>query len=326
MLLEGKVNKKIIYLSVLLPIILVAIFFSLKASPVSNRVDYVEFRISKGESLDSVAERLSSNKLIRSPFVFKILGIATGSSKKIQPGQFDLSPHLSAAAIISKFVKAGNGSITITIPEGLTVYEVDKILNEASVIHPGELIQFSKDKKIEGRLFPDTYKFLTNTKIEEVVEIFIDNFNKKIAPVLSYDPKNQEENLILASMIQEEIPNPEEQKIAAGVLKKRVKVGMPLQVDATICYAKRVKSPEKWAGCHPLTTLDMKIDSPYNTYLYKGWPPGPIASPGLSAVSAAVEPEASPYWFYLSDPLSRRTIFSENLEEHNRNILTFLKS
>ncbi|MEK9173432.1 MAG: endolytic transglycosylase MltG [Patescibacteria group bacterium] len=326
MLLVEKINKKIVYLFVFMPIILVAIFFSLEASPVSNKANYEEFYVSKGESLDSVAERLGASKLIRSPLVFKILGLATGSSKKIQPGQFDLSPHLSTAAIISKFVKAGSGSITVTIPEGLTIYEVDKILSEASVISPGALIRLSKDKKIEGRLFPDTYKFLTNTKTEEIVDIFIDNFDKKVGSILGNDPKNQEENLILASLIQEEIPDPGEQKIAAGVLKKRVKVGMPLQVDATICYAKRVRSAEKWASCYPLTPLDMKIDSTYNTYLYKGWPPGPIASPGFSAVSAAVEPQDSPYWFYLSDPLSRRTVFSENLEEHNRNISTFLKS
>ncbi len=326
MLLGEKVNKKIVYLLVFMPIVLVAIFFSLEASPVSNKANYAEFSISKGESLDSVAERLGRSKLIRSPLVFKILGLATGSSKKIQPGQFDLSPHLSAAAIIDEFVKAGNGSIPITIPEGLTIYEVDKILSDASVISPGALIRFSKDKKIEGHLFPDTYKFLTDTKVEEVVDIFIDNFNKKVGSILGSDPEEREENLILASLIQEEIPDPEEQKIAAGVLKKRVKAGMPLQVDATICYAKRVKSAEKWVTCYPLTSLDMKINSAYNTYLYKGWPPGPIASPGFSAVSAAVEPRVSPYWFYLSDPLSRRTVFSENLEEHNRNILTFLKS
>lgn len=326
MLLEGKLKKKIFILGFILPILLIALFLNYKISPVSGSADYFTFSISKGDSLDAVATRLGDGGVIRSPLAFKVLGFMTGASTKIQPGRYELSPHLSAPVILNKLSRGGNGSISITIPEGLTIYEVDNILSDASVIKPGELVSFSKKEKIEGRLFPDTYKFLPDTKIDEVVDVFLANFNKKAMPILTRDLKNLEINLTLASILQEEIPDPEEQKIASGILKKRIAAGMPLQVDSSICYAKRAKLAKNWSSCYPLTSLDMKINSPYNTYLYKGWPPGPIASPGLSAVLAAVEPADSPYWFYLSDPLTKRTVFAEDLEDHNRNITTFLKS
>ena len=108
---------------------------------------------------------------------------------------------------------------------------------------------------------------------------------------------------------------------------------MPLDVDATVCYAKllenqasRPAASQVAQACYPLTALDFKIDSPYNTYLYRGLPPGPIGNPGVSAIMAAIHPVVSPYWYYLSDPKTGKTIFAKTLDEQTQNRVKYLGS
>jgi UPF0755 protein len=121
--------------------------------------------------------------------------------------------------------------------------------------------------------------------------------------------------------LEKEVPDFEEQKIAAGIFLKRMDVGMALQADATVIYA---KCSGKFAGCASLTRLDFKIDSPYNTYFYAGLPPAPISNPSAKTIEAASKAEKSDYWYYLSDPETQKTIFSKTLEEHNDNRASYL--
>ncbi len=170
----------------------------------------------------------------------------------------------------------------------------------------------------EGYLFPDTYRFYVGSDPQLVVQTLLDTFERKAAPILAKQPGAIEKNVIIASLLEKEVTSTEDRRIVAGILKKRLEAGMPLQVDATVCYAKKLISDAiPGAPCYPLEPLDFKIDSPYNTYLYKGLPPGPIGNPGLDALTATVQAQASPYWFYLTDPATKRTIFSTTLAEHN---------
>ena len=137
---------------------------------------------------------------------------------------------------------------------------------------------------------------------------------------LSMESENLEETLILASLIQEEIKDPFEMRIGAGILKKRLEAGIPLQIDTTLCYLKGVDG----MGCLPITQADKALDSPYNTYLYRGLPPGPISNPGLDAIRATLNPANSPYLYYVSDPKTGRTIFGKTLDEHNQNVIKYL--
>ena len=321
-----KNKKRLTPLIILIPVLLGTIFLDYELKSPSTIPDYKLFFISKGDSFASIVDRLSKENLIRSPIAFELTAFLTGSSGRILPGRYELSPHLSGFAIIKEITNPGNGEVKIVVPEGLTVFEVDKILSDQKIIASGELVKFSQGKQIEGKLFPDTYKFSVGSKVEDVVRIFLDNFNQKAGTLLGRDLKNFETNLIAASIIQKEVPDSEEQKVVAGIFKKRVESGMPLQVDASICYIKRQNNPNSGNGCYPLTPVDFKIDSPYNTYLHKGWPPGPISSPGLSAITATLEPKASLYWFYLSDPATGKTVFSESFAEHKDNISIFLRS
>jgi len=221
-------------------------------------------------------------------------------------------------------------TIRITVPEGYTVARVDELLSEKKVIAPGALLGFdssSLDKEycflekgdgLEGFLFPDTYEFFLGSSAKVVTEKFLDNFNRRAAGLVC-GKEAPGEIVIMASLIEKEIPDFEsDRNIVSGILWKRMEFGMPLQVDASLCFA---SNP---LGCGD-SGIDLKMDSLYNTYLYYGLPPGPIANPGLSAIIAALNPEESPYWYYISDPKTKKTVFSKSLDEHNRNIVKYLK-
>lgn len=316
-------NRNKISLSLVVLVILVTIFLNSGLQAPAEASDYKIFRVDSGESFDSIVSRLEIEGLIKSSAITKIYSLLTGSAHRLKPGVYELSPHLNGDSIISRLTK-GTDQIKVRIPEGSNVYDVDSILAEAKIIRAGELVSYSKNHPIEGYLFPDTYQFFLDSDIPQVVETFRKNFDTEAGPLLA-KTANPQDILILASLIEKEVPSFEDRKIVAGLLKKRLKIGMALQVDSTICYAKWLENPES-GPCHPFGPLDMKINSPYNTYQYKGLPPGPISSPGVSAVRAVVEAEDSPYLFYISDPATHKTIFAENLEAHNQNILVYLKN
>ncbi len=209
--------------------------------------------------------------------------------------------------------------IIISIPEGKTASEINSILQDAGILRAGASL-FSVSRDLEGYLFPDTYRFFASSTASVVVEKFIANFKDKGEPLLRRDVRNFQRNLILASLVEKEVLGFEDRKIVAGILIKRLSIGMPLQVDATLCYIKLYANSDvdpSGKRCYPITKADKTVDSSYNTYLYKGLPTGPIANPGQEAILAVLEAKETPYWFYLNDPLTGRTVFSRTLEEHN---------
>jgi UPF0755 protein len=159
-------------------------------------------------------------------------------------------------------------------------------------------------------LFPDTYYFPIDVSGKEVVDTMLKNFERKITPYLKEiekSGKTLKEIIIMASLIEKEVKTKEEKELASGVLWKRLKVGMPLQVDATINYITGKNTTK-------ILLEDLKIDSPYNTYKYKGLPPAPICNPGLESILAALYPKESDYWYYLSKP-DGQTLFFKDYEE-----------
>ena len=309
----------------------VFLFFLL---PVSRQPEVRPIEISSGMGVRMIADRLEELKIIRSSGTFLIFSVFSGSAHILKPGNYQLSPASSTPEIISFLSRGPKKDIAITFPEGVTLRDIDFLLSRAGVIAPGTLINFPitsialsypflRDAQSpEGFLFPDTYRFFINSQTSEVIEKFLDAFKKKAWPMLpGTDFKNK---LIIASMIEKEVPEPKDRRIVSGILHKRLNVGMPLQVDATVCYAKE-EAARAAVPCLPLTPLDFAMDSPYNTYQQNGWPPGPIGNPGLEAIRAALRPQTSPYWYYLSDPATQRTIFSATLEEHAQNKAKYLK-
>ncbi|MBU2101637.1 endolytic transglycosylase MltG [Patescibacteria group bacterium] len=202
----------------------------------------------------------------------------------------------------------------ITIIEGWSVAEVNEALKEKGILTDGEI-----EDELEGYLFPDTYEFFLDSTVTVVKERFQENLGRQLEKI-GIEARGEELHkiIIMASLLEKEVQNLKEKRIASGVLWKRLENGVPLQVDATLCY---IKNAEK---CLPITASDKKIDSAYNTYLYRGLPPGPIGNPGADSILAAANPAVSPYWYYLSDQVSGETIFAKTLDEHNQNIIKYL--
>jgi UPF0755 protein len=319
-------NRFIVAGSVVVIFFIVLFFFSLR--PASSDSAPVVFEIQHGESFHDIVHGLSAAHLIQSSFAFEILSLADGGAFHLKPGLYQLDAAMSAPAILGELTSQAGQAVTVTIPEGENIYEIDAALANALVIHPGDLIQYDKEQiaedggqdTLEGRLFPDTYQFARGSSIKDIVQKFLDNFQAKAAPLLGNNGSSTaaQNTLILASILEKEVPTQTDQQIVAGILQKRIAVGIPLDVDATVCYAMLQQGGTCAVG------LNFKLDSPYNTYLYKGLPPAPIGNPGVQAISAALHPQSSPYWYYLSDPKTGKTIYAVTLGEQNANVRRYL--
>jgi UPF0755 protein len=182
------------------------------------------------------------------------------------------------------------------------------------------LNQASAISGLEGYLFPDTYYMFKNADFQDIADVFLQNFDKKITPKIRDDiaraNKNLHDIIIMASLIEKEVISDQDRKIVSGILWNRLRIGIPLQVDATISYVKKQHNMAN-APSGRISHADLLLKSPYNTYLHRGLPAGPIGNPGLSAITAAIHPTPSTYLYYLSTP-DGRTIFSRTLEEHNK--------
>ena len=265
------------------------IFVISQTKPISKDTSDKYFLILRGTSASQVADDLRKSGLIRSPLLFKAYMKFTGISQKIQAGQYKLSPSFSLFKLISVITK-GPIEIWVTIPEGLTNKETaEKFVSSLSPSNPssfeGEFLNLSKSK--QGYLFPETYLFPYDAKPGLIVNKMLATFDSKVGSV-SY------EKLVIASIIEEETKTDLERPIVAGILYKRLKARWPLQVDV---------APE--------------------TYKRLGLPQAPIANPGLISIKAALNPEDSPYWFYIHDS-DENIHYAKTVEEHNLNISKYL--
>ena len=196
--------------------------------------------------------------------------------------------------INSALVDGPKEDAAITVIEGETLAEVEKELVAKGVLKSGALTR-RRGKSLEGFFFPDTYRFFINSDPEDVIGRFMKNFYERAMPILK-DASDAYKALIIASIIEKEIPFSEDRPIVAGILYRRLAIGMALQVDAA-----------------PIT------------YEQPGLPKTPIANPGADAMTAAVHPQKSEYLYYLSDPKTRKTIFSKTFDEHVANKFKYLR-
>ncbi|TSC88789.1 MAG: hypothetical protein G01um10143_846 [Parcubacteria group bacterium Gr01-1014_3] len=265
----------------------------------------IVFRVNSGDGFREIAASLEQQRLIRSPIFFKLYSVLTGSAHRFKPGSYELNSNMSGAKIVSVLVRGPKEDVEIVVTEGEDLLYIDKKLSASNVL-PAKALRNYQGKSLEGFLFPDTYRFFPSTEVDDVVGRFLNNFYKKAMPEL-VAADNVYQALIVASMIEKEVPFDEDRPLVAGIIYRRLAIDMPLQIDATVDYAKEVGN------------------SKYDTYQYYGLPPTPISNPGLSAIRAAVHPQKSDYLYYLSDPKTKKTIFSKNFEEHKENKWKYLR-
>ncbi|MFA6397283.1 MAG: endolytic transglycosylase MltG [Candidatus Paceibacterota bacterium] len=313
-------TKKIILVLLVLLIFLVTSFRFLISAPSNFPIDKI-YTVEEGSSLTKASNDLRESNIIRNKNAFQFFSILFGDDKNIIAGDYFFDKKMNVIEIALRISKGYRNlnEIKITIPEGYSVKEMSETLSEKlPYFNKEEFMNMAKDK--EGYLFPDTYFLYPKSKTSEIIKIFEDNFDKKIKSInddLEKTDKNLKQIITMASIIEKEANKDGDREVVSGILWKRIKIGLPLQVDATFLYI-------NGKGSSDLTVDDLKIDSLYNTYKYKGLPPGPICNPGIKSILAAIYPESSPYLYYLHDK-DGNIHYAKTFAEHKKNKSLYLK-
>ena len=282
-----------------------------------NRLVHVE----EGMTLDRIAQTFKESDIIRSEILFKTFVRIFAGDTGALAGDYFFENKQSVAGVARRVSRAiyGLSPVRITIPEGATVADMATLYAETfQDINREDFLAAAAAK--EGFLFPDTYLFLPNVTVEQVIAEMEENFAKKIKILEKEEGGFQRpvrDIVIMASLLEKEARRIETKRIISGILWKRIEIGMPLQVDAVFPYIIGKNTFE-------VTLDDLNVDSPYNTYKYRGLPVGPIANPGMDSLRAAVTPIETEYLFYLSDR-SGNMYYSPDFEGHVRNKNRYLK-
>ena len=316
----------------------------------SNNEDNL-FLVEKGQNIFEIAQKLEQEGIIRSRFFFDFYVILKISQSRLQAGEYFLNPSMSVVKIADKIITGDTAKNTITIPEGWNLRDIAWYFENKGMFQAEELFELvgfslinysintdlpkpkdfsldydflkykSKNISLEGYLFPDTYEIVYGEELEVIVRKMLDNLDKKLSQSLRNEIIKQGKTIFeiitMSFLIEKEVQSLNDKKIVSGILWKRLSAKIGLQVDATIIYITGKKSVK-------VSKQETEIDSLYNTYKYRGLPLGPISNPGLESIEAAVYPENSDYWYYLST-LEGETIFSKTLEEHNIAKAKYLK-
>lgn len=268
-----------------------------------------EFTVNEGDSLALIAARLQNNHLVRNRFVFIALSYYHGLNRKLQAGIFKLSPATSTSQIIFKLSRGGSRDYWLKIIGGSRIEEINPSITGA----------------IEGHLYPDNYLIPEDYTPVQILSVIKDNFQKKFteAKIGASSSLDDNQSLILASLLEREARLKNTKQVVAGILLNRLKIGMALQVDATVQYARDSRLPHPLDYWLPVAKSDLKIPSLFNTYLHPGFPPEPICNPGFDSLYAAFHPTPSDYLFYITDD-SGQIHYAKTLTEHNANIAKYL--
>ena len=314
--------------------------------PHTNFYGERRIEIPEGYGSRKIGGILRDEGVIQSKWAFVVYATLKNNAYDLKPGTYVFSENSAIPQILENLVRGEEypNERFLVIPEGWNLRDIGFYLERSGIAQAEELweiagfpvadytrardlprpkdfsgeFDFLKDKPagvgLEGYLFPDTYRVYRDAAVEEIVKKMLANFERRVGSDIRQEISRQKKSLFdvltIASLIEEEVTSGEDRALVSGILWKRLELGIPLQVDATLIYIRGHNGT-------PPTNQDKAVDSPYNTYKYRGLPQSPIANPGLSAIRAAVYPKASPYLYYLSSK-NGETIFSKTLEEHNR--------
>lgn len=321
----------IILFIVSLVLIAVGIIWRNILRPVSPKVHLTEVVVHQGLEAEGIARLLEDNKLIRDSRVFLLLAKFRRASRNLKAGEYRLSPHMNYFEILDRLE---NGRVVLrkfTVPEGMTIEEIatlwekqnfgrkDKFIQAASRTELLKRLGMNPEhlgiSNLEGYLFPETYKFVEGTGANTVVNLMFREFCKRFEDLRGKNQENKmsiHEIVTLASIIESEANLDEERPIISAVCHNRLKQNRKLEVSPTVFYV--LENPRK-----RLTYEDIKIDSPYNTYKYKGLPPGPVCNPGLASILAAINPAKTDYMYFVAKGDGTH-YFSKTFKAHKKAI------
>jgi len=333
------------YFKILLAIFIIAVFSAISLDIFSaNAGAEGIFTIKRGDNIFQIAGNLQSRGYIGSRLIFIWDAVVSGNSRKIKAGRYQIKKNSTDQELIEEFVKFQSLPMNILIAPGKTVNAIAQILQQNNLVKKDEFLSlvlndgkdgqsdfyssilqkysFLSDKPegagLEGYLFPDNYLIDPAATSQDIVKQILDNFDKKLTGDLREEIKKQKRTVFgivtMASILEKEVKTYGDKQVVSGILWKRADNNLPLEVDSTLLYF--LASP------HP-SAIDKTVDSPYNTYNHIGLPKGPICNPGMDSIMAAIYPESSDYWFYLSAP-DGETVFAKTLGQHLINKAKYL--
>jgi len=305
-------------------LIVVGLFFFKASRPMSDNTQSQVFEVRSGMTLKQVSQELFRQNLIRSANAFQVIALIQDKEKLIKVGEYYISPSMLPAEILQRITSSKTVLHSITIPEGYRITEIANLLEEKDLADKNIFLQEAKNvellegiptSSLEGYLFPDTYHFGKRTTEAAIINKMVETFKEralkqeflKRAEDLGF---SYHEIITLASLIEKETGKDSERKQISSVFHNRLKKNMLLQTDPTVIYVIDIFDGN-------IRKRDLNIDSPYNTYRYKGLPPGPIANPGLKSIIAALYPATTSNLYFVSKQDGSHK-FSATLNEHNR--------
>ncbi len=316
--------RKLIYLILLFAAISVALISYQLLVPTKDDSAEVEVQIPDGATFREAVSILSKSGLIRSETLFVAIGRVTGIDKRIRAGFYVFSGKVAPYDVLVKLRLGKVLEYEITVVEGDSLLEIGRKLADAKLMSPETFRDLAYGKtfldelkigsrSIEGYLYPQTYRFSKGTKPAVVLRVMVQKLREEYTEEMESRAKqmgwSENEVLALASIIEKEAVVDSERSIISAVYHNRLKKGMPLQADPTSIYG--VKSSRE-----RITRNDLRRDTEYNTYIIQGLPPGPIASPGIKSIRAALYPAKAPYIYFVAKN-DRSHYFSRTLAEHN---------
>ena len=290
------------------------------------------FVITEGQGSGDVAGNLQKEDLIKNRFVFILYLNYKGIGDKVQAGEYEIPENLNMIDVASIITTGKIVTSKITIPEGWTIDQIGDYLEKNTIIKKADFTAATKKKydyeflsdkpesaDLEGYLYPDTYMLTVEPTADEVVKKMLDNFDKKYTQEMRAKAKTSNmstyEVVTLASIVEREVAKADDRKLVASVFLNRLNYDMPLESCATIQYILKENKKQ-------FTYAETRTPSPYNTYIAKGLPEGPIGNPSIDSISAVLYPEKSNYYYFLSS--NGTTYFSKTIEEHNANKAKYL--
>ncbi|MFM9279192.1 endolytic transglycosylase MltG [Paenibacillus jiagnxiensis] len=341
--MKRKARTGVLLLLVLLLVVAgAALYLRQMMQPVQQQAGTVAFTVEQGMRTSQIADLLEQKGLIRNSNVFKAYLKLTKQGSNFQAGKYEAQPGMTYEQLIAKLSSGDvvpEEMIRFTVPEGFTVLQIADRLQQEGIADKEEFLKLANDPaqfdmpllahipedkqlryKLEGYLFPETYELPKGSSVKEMMTAMLEQTQKELDSIPNLEQKLEErhetlhELLTVASLVEREVVVDSERPIVAGVIYNRLEKGQKLEIDATVQYMLN-KQKER------LLFKDLEVDSPYNTYTNEGLPAGPIASPSLSSIQAALEPAKTDYFFYVTKKDgSQEHLFAKTYQEHLNNI------
>jgi UPF0755 protein len=278
------------------------------------------------QGLMGIADRVAETGVVRSRAVFLGVVALKGSMRRLRAGEYEIPRDASTLDVVELLESGRVRQHVVLHPEGASVSELARVLEGERLARADDVVKAAASESLrqalgiegpslEGYLFPDTYQFVRGMSVDEMLSRMVQRMRGKLTPEVQARARERglsvHQLLTLASIIEREAVDATEQTLISAVFWNRLRLDMPLQADPTVQYA---VAKER----RPLTRADLASENPYNTYVHKGLPPGPIASPGEGAIAAALDPAPVKFLYFVArGPDDRRHYFSTTVAEHN---------